>query len=998
MGRVMRKHLIGYLILGLMAARLNVHAERLNFRTYSVKDGLGQSTIFSLCESSDGYLWVGTDGGGLARFDGFEFETFTEQDGLSDNVVYSILEDHRGHLWIGTASGVTVFDGYGFRPLAAPDSIIDEEVWHIAEDPDGSLWFATYGDGLVHYADGDLISLSTADGMPDNDVRHISVDGSGKIWGATPRGAFVMDKVQTTILTTGDGLPSNIVNATAEDASGARWFATNQGIARFDGETWTAFTSDDGLADDEVWRIFAEPDGNIWFTTSNGVSRFNGREFHNWTTLDGLPHPVVEMMLRDREKNLWLATDAGLARFSGCESRSIGVRDGLPDGNVWGFWWDRSGLMWIATELDLVRYDSRLGRVVPSGITITRRGAYPLKSDGNGDLLFGADGTLYHFDGKQNRDMGAKFDLPEISVLAIEEDRRGQLWIGTEQNGVLILSDEGPVRKIEKKDGLVSIGANAILEDQTGRIWIATNHGVNWHDGDSLHAFAMPTSVQDRFVMALAEDDSGMLWFATYGEGVVGYDPEIENTVSVTSSDGLIDDAVLSLQMDSDQMLWIGTNRGVSTFDTDHFRRNGTIKVESYGYTDGFTGVECNQGAMAMDGQGSIWVGTIDGAFRIDPRQEIVNAMEPATHITGISLFLEPLIPPIADYGNATTSSFPRNLSLPASQNHLTFDYTGICLTSPERVRFMFKLDGFDTEWSPVTTQRRATYSNLPPGDFTFLVKACNNDGLWNHNPAWLKVRILTPWWRAKWFTVLAAILAGGVVVGAYGLRTRSHRRMRRKLEGEVEARTLELHQEKLKVERINKELEDRVRERTEKLDLANEKLVRAKKMEVLGQLASGVAHDLNNILSGIVTYPDLLLMKLSPDSPHRADIAAIKRSGEKAAGVVQDLLTLARRSIKSETEVDLNEIIREYMTSPEHLQLMADHSPVEVRYELESRLPKIIGSQVHLSKSVMNLVTNAVEAIPPTGGSVRITTCLKEIDITHCDLPLCPRSPRGCC
>lgn len=962
-------------MLGWLAVGSSLSAEVLNFRTYSVKEGLGQSQVFTIFQASDGYLWVGTDGGGLSRFDGFQFETFTERDGLSDNVIYSIIQDRQGELWIGTAAGVTIFDGRTFRPFEASESILDQEVWCITEDPDGSLWFATYGDGLVHYANGDLIPYSEADGLPSNDVRHVSVDGSGRVWGATPYGAFVWENRQITVFTREQGLPSNDVRTTAEDASGARWFATDQGVTRFDGETWQTFTSAEGLADDDVWGIFAEPDNSVWFTTSNGVSRFDGREFHSWTTRHGLPYPLVEMMIRDRENNLWLATDAGLARFSGYHIRSIRVEDGLPDPNVWGFGWDRSGQMWIATEAALVRYDPRLEKVLPEPIKPEKGFVFPLMSDRQGDLWFGLNGRLFRFDGRQCRDLTTTFGLPEMSVFAIEEDHRGQIWIGTEQDGITLLSHNRLMNRFGVKDGLVSNMVNDILEDRKGRIWIATNHGVSWYDGESFHSLDKSDGVLDRFVMAAAEDAFGTLWFATYGDGVVGYDPETEKAVSITSNDGLIDDAAGSLIVDHDGVLWIGTNQGVSCLDTEQYHRRHTLKLRSYGYPEGFVGIECNQGAIALDEQGAIWVGTIGGAFCIDPKERNINLVEPATQITGIQLFLEPLDPSFCRSGSDRAETLPNELSLPAAQNHLTFDFTGISLTAPERVQFQFKLHGFDSEWSPVTTQRHASYANLPPGEFTFLVKACNSDGLWNRDPVSFSFRILTPWWRTRWFSVLATVSIGGGILVAFRLRTRSHRHRQRQLEAEIEARTYELHQEKQKVEQINRELEDRVRERTEKLTLANERLVQAEKMEVLGKLAGGVAHDLNNILSGLVTYPDLLLMRLPPDSSLRDYVVGIRRSGERAAGVVQDLLTLARRGIRSETEVNLNAVIEEYMSSPEYAQLMANHPAVEIRRELDPLLPGIVGSQVHLSKSLMNLVTNAVEAIPHEGGLVTITT-----------------------
>jgi PAS domain S-box-containing protein len=152
------------------------------------------------------------------------------------------------------------------------------------------------------------------------------------------------------------------------------------------------------------------------------------------------------------------------------------------------------------------------------------------------------------------------------------------------------------------------------------------------------------------------------------------------------------------------------------------------------------------------------------------------------------------------------------------------------------------------------------------------------------------------------------------------------------------------------------------------------ESLARSKKMEDLGTLAGGVAHDLNNVLSGIISYPDLLLMDLPSDSPLRRPIEVVRESGQKAAAIVQDLLTLARRGVATFEAVNLNDVVGEYLISPEHQRLRSLHPRVEIETQLDTELPNIMGSPIHLSKTIMNLVSNAAEAMP-SGGKMRITT-----------------------
>jgi signal transduction histidine kinase/ActR/RegA family two-component response regulator len=283
-------------------------------------------------------------------------------------------------------------------------------------------------------------------------------------------------------------------------------------------------------------------------------------------------------------------------------------------------------------------------------------------------------------------------------------------------------------------------------------------------------------------------------------------------------------------------------------------------------------------------------------------------------------------------------------------------------------------LEGFDQHWSPPSKATYATYSNLPPGEYVFKVKACNNEGVWNKKPAVYRFRIKPPFWQAWWFYLLSFVAVIGGLYSLIRLRTYSLKKQKQVLEEQVHLRTLELEQEKTKVEQINLELEQRVEERTRKLAIASEKLLHAQKMEAIGTLAGGVAHDLNNILAGIVNYPELLLMDIPPDSPYRHTVLAIQRSGLKAAAIVQDMLTLARRGVTVTEVVKLERVVSEFLQSPECQKIMASNPNVQLETHLEKKGLNIIGSPVHLSKTLMNLVSNAVEAMPH-GGKLIIKT-----------------------
>jgi signal transduction histidine kinase/CheY-like chemotaxis protein len=177
----------------------------------------------------------------------------------------------------------------------------------------------------------------------------------------------------------------------------------------------------------------------------------------------------------------------------------------------------------------------------------------------------------------------------------------------------------------------------------------------------------------------------------------------------------------------------------------------------------------------------------------------------------------------------------------------------------------------------------------------------------------------------------------------------------------------------------VGQDITERIRAEEEKRGLQAH-LQRAEKMEAVGTLAGGVAHDLNNILSGLVSYPDVLLMDLPEDSPLRGPVLTIQNSGKKAAAIVQDLLTLARRGVAATEVSNLNDIISDYLESPECEKLKSFHRDAQIETNLEGDLLNVLGSPTHLSKTVMNLVSNAVEALPD-GGKVTICTANRYID-----------------
>ena len=269
--------------------------------------------MFSALEDRDGYLWLGTQGGGLSRFDQAYVALFTTADGLPSNGVTALFADRTGQLWAGTWEGLARFDNTRFVPVAAMAGKI---VQAIAAGRQRGLWLGTNGDGVLSCNGQEACSLTSTDGLAHSDVRHVLEDRQGHLWFATDGGVSRYDGKEWVHLTPADGLAHKDVRHVLEDRQGQLWFATDGGgVSCYDGMAFTTFTVTEGLCHDEVNALMEDRQGQLWFATNGGLCRFDGRIFQHLSRNDGLAHDAVHQIIEDRSGAFWIATEDGLTRY-----------------------------------------------------------------------------------------------------------------------------------------------------------------------------------------------------------------------------------------------------------------------------------------------------------------------------------------------------------------------------------------------------------------------------------------------------------------------------------------------------------------------------------------------------------------------------------------------------------------------------------------------------------------------------------------------------------
>jgi ligand-binding sensor domain-containing protein/signal transduction histidine kinase/CheY-like chemotaxis protein len=967
-------------------------AQRQYFKNFTIDDGLVQSYINAVCIDRYGYLWVGSFGGGADRFDGRTFDHFTGKDGLSDNSVYSIIKTRNGDLWFGTENGLSKFD-YSRRSFVSytpKEGLHHSRVWRIHEDRAGYLWLALFTHGADRFdpASGTFQHLSTRDGLIDNNVRTILEDNNGITWFGTLKG---ISKYNGQTFVNGPvtrRLSGHAVYAIYQDQKHNLWFGTDAGVFLFDQKTITHYNTTRGLCHNTVKVILQDSKGRYWFGTDGGVSLLEHGSFTTFNVSKGLCYDRIEDIYEDTEGNIWFATQSCVSQYKAWGFTYMNSKDGLKDDLVWAIWQDKTGALWFTSGKGITTYSPAAGPGPPTVIPprYADKIAYPLYEDRDGHLWFGDGKHIVHYnpDTRSFTDISKKLGLGNHELFSIMQDSERRMWFGTQRDGVFIFDREkNTLRQVDKKDGLIDNTIATMCEDLLGNTWLGTNEGISVYNQKSgnITNITRENGLNQRYITTIIKDRDNHLWIGTYGGGILRYSQGPTNEPGkgefeiFDTSQRMIDDKILSMTFDLSGKLWAGTIKGIVSLDVEEYERSGKTVITNYSRDEGFPGAECNQNAVYIDRKGYLWFGTTRGAIRIDPRKERKTQTPPVTHITGLRLFLEN-VDWQKTFNPVKTTGFglPQPLALPYTRNHLTFDFIGINLTSPGGVRYRYMLEGIDKDWFPVSSATYATYSNVPPGNYVFKVKASNSSGIWNKEPAAYAFTITAPFWKRGWFHASLVFLFLGGLYLYIRLRTRKLVRQRSILEKQIQLHTKELQQEKQKVEQINRELEQRVEERTRKLAIANKQLLQAQKMEAIGALASGVAHDLNNVLAGLVSYPELLLLKISENSPLKDYIQTIKTSGEKAAAIVQDLLTMARRGVEVTETVNLNQVILDFLKSPELEKILSYHPGTHVQEHLDEQLQNILGSPVHLSKTLMNLMSNAAEAMPD-GGVITVTT-----------------------
>lgn len=779
---------------------------QITFRQLSIKDGLSQNSAISVSQDSIGYLWIATQDG-LNRYDGGSFTTFpytfvdiTKPDYSNLGKVYT---DRQGGVWIIPMDRTL----RKFEPTKQIFEPIPEinDASTVFQDDKFDYWVGTYKNGLfriksdtkgtsehrveqiltaeqlsttvfniVQHTDGkilittekriivfDPVGLKTAYIEPTTlygdtiavNFSDIVLDKTGKEWIGTYGDGLYFGNLggnglrRISDLNFTDPLPQNLnIIDLHIDARNRLWIATyGRGLymINFEQEKIQHFVSEkhnpQALHYDDILCIYEDYSGTLWYgTDGSGLSYYDEylekfNSFTNYQTPERISIDVVRAITLDKAGNVWVGTSGkGLTQYQSASNSwqtFIAEADDtntISSNRIMALHTDDEGNLWIGTQ-------------------------------GGGLNIMDHEGQFTHFSSTSEPSLSAN------TIWAIYKDRKNRYWLGTREQGLVQFNKEkGEIlsyRYDSGHGGLPSNNIRAITEDDNDNLWMATDadgivhlnlqtnkvtHYVNDSEANSLSNNSLKT---------LYFAPNGILWIGTNGSGLDAFDTKRQEFYNYDVQDGLANNVIYAILPDSEGNLWLSSNKGITRFTPGDDQK---LKPQIVNYTnyDGLA-TEFNTGAYYKHTNGTLYFGGLDGFYWFKPNEIRENGILPKTTITGLDVLNKPY-------------PLQRNNELRHDQNTLSFSFSSMQYSLPEKNQYQYKLLNYDKDWVYSGNTNFARYTQLPPGDYQFLVKSSNYDGVWNERPATYSFSIAPPWYLSLWAKIAYSLVFLGLIFGVY--------------------------------------------------------------------------------------------------------------------------------------------------------------------------------------------------------------------------------------
>lgn len=729
-------------------------AQQYGFSNFNENNGLSKNAVLSIIQEKSGEILLGTHYGGLNILNGEIIITKNKHNGLVDNVVYDIISSNKGNI-ITTNNGVSLFKNNKFYNYPFKDSLGSTRIYTALISKKGKVWLAT-GKGLAYIKNDTIYNyVSKNEDLNNVPIIHIREDENEDIWCASMgKGVFLL-KPDESVSNYSFKDKLEYTFHTFQYDKETVWFLTYKGVYKLKGGqiSEVILNSTKDIYGVYYHSCIRDSKNNIWIATLEGVIKIDelGNEFL-YTMENGLAGNDAWKVYEDREKNIWITfKTAGVSKLTN-EAFSLESKK-LSDKDIQAVYIDSINRKWFGSKkgVDYQGLDSISNFSLDHGTMDDIRDIDNFKDE---FYFLSANGlNVLKNNIVKNYDLSdSEFFLGECIYINNE-----RVFLGSSVSGVAEFKNN-KLEYINDSLGMERIGVFSINKTADDLWWYATENGLFNHDGKQLNQVSENKGLTTSKTRSLILDQSGMLWVGN-SEGI--FYRKDNYFYPVYENDTLNNNTIYSMCFDKEGNLWAGKIDGLDKIGISDGK---ILDIRHYDATKGFNIGSLQNNAMALDSNGHILVGTDRGLLEINPYLDFPNTVESKTHIEDIQLFSQPTDWSL--YADSTDhNGFPIGLELAYNQNYFTFNYIGICHKYPEGVRYRTKLVGLDKDWVERDDKRFVIYGNLKPGEYSFLLKSCNNEGIWNKEPVKFSFTIRPPFWQTWWFY---SICFGIVVAGIY--------------------------------------------------------------------------------------------------------------------------------------------------------------------------------------------------------------------------------------
>lgn len=1051
---LLHKVLITVSIFVIIGSSLYAQEKAIRFQHITMEDGLAQNMVDCILQDSQGFMWFGT-WNGLCRYDGYKIELFNSESGndhsLKNNFIYALSEDQFGNILIGTKEGLYVYL-YNKNEFRFINDLIDNSeplegtISVISPLEDDAFWIGT-DKGVVHLrmldSEGKMEKLHYYSfGNSSNTLRGESVSAIARtstgVWIGTDQGINILDSEKQIIRqlhhtpSENNSLSFDAIQTIYQDSKGRIWVGTENGLNRYEG------TSDGfihyfhqpsellSLPHNSVTDIVESKDGRIFLATLGGIGEYLEEDtFRSYKselkTEHSLNSDFINCLFSDKKGNLWIGTERGGVNIYNTNQNVLeffeydkGNENSLSHNTINSIYEDDQNI-WIGTaggglnkyDKDKKSYKHYLFNVHDNS-SISSNFITAIHRDLKGQLWVATWGMglniLIEDPVKgdvflNNRNSEFFNQITNNFIAAIVEDSLGNLWIGT--NGGLfkfLVQDNQFVRVANE---INSVGCLAF--DKDNNLWIGSPLGL-YHlkfqslradlDYSAVHYEHDPldkTSLSGNYVTAIVKDSNGTMWFGTYGQGMnrLSFIGEKAKFKSYSTEDGIANNIIYGILEDNSKRLWLSTDNGLSLFEPK------TEKTRNFYKTDGLLNNQYYWSAYYKNASGKLYFGGMNGLNTFYPSWISNRRIQPEVVITDLKIYNESVIPG-AEYQGVTilknSISKAKTINLPYKSKAVAFEFSSLDYNEPELIKYAYYLKGLDEDWNYVNSNRRfANYTNLKPGDYTFMVKTSDLNGDFTAPPITIAIHIEPPFWETWWFRITVLVFVTALIIGYNRYRVYNLKMQKLVLERQVEERTekinLQKHELFLRANQLkvtNQQLEKKqllIKGQNEKLEHQNEHILQQrnklidlnKKLKLVSQLKlsffTNVSHEFRTPLTLIIGPLEGLLKKRDLDFDTKNTLGLINRNAQRLLHLINQIMDF-RRIEQGRMELKVaKDNINEFCQNIFHaFQPLADIKNIRFNYVEDAFLSTVWFDHQKIENIIYNLLSNAFKYTPEKG------------------------------